>query len=498
MNKQLLYCLLSGLLCLLGCSEDKGNYDYTPLNDVIIANIPAMVCPPGSNIQITPTLSRSLKEGEENLTFSWEVDGKLLSTERNLNKELPAMPYGQKLCALTVTDKETGVKYLKTFKINIVNFFNYGYYFLTREQDGTTIMAYLPSYRDGEELPSFLYTSVCGDVTFGKDPMMIVGSFGGISALDGYFWTMSIITKEGEYPVIETNNGTFLPSSLVSETSFADKNAGYTFKPEAYFVDPAKNKTYISEGKLINYASGLLYRPAKHKTNYYWSFMKGFFTGEDLVWVFDELSRKFYVACPYDTDPELGIIGDAGAKDQVLQITDSPAIPTDEFIIGLSKTTREEASSLTAYTANNKGVHIYKYDRDGESYNFFFSGSEELLINGVGKDTKFVAMDKDIFLNVGNKIYTTPTQLPSLTEFISIPSELGEIVKIGLSGNETRLIVTTYDKNSTAERKGSVVFIDIQNKKITETFKNCIDECVSILGGNADIWGQTDGLGDDK
>ncbi|WP_294080093.1 PKD-like family lipoprotein [Proteiniphilum sp. UBA5384] len=503
MREKILHSLfVTGLLLLCGCSEDKGNYDYTDLNTVTIANIPAKSYAPGATIQIIPELSRSLTAGEENLSFQWEVAGIAISQERNLDALLPAMPYGQKDCAFIVTDNISGMKYYRTFDINIVNEFNYGYYFLTRQQDGSTIVAYLPSFRNDDKIPQILHTTVCGDVTFGKEPIKIAGSFGYINALGNYFWSMTIITKEGSYPVTSTNNGTFLPSTLVSEENFMDKNSGYVFQPEKYDVNPYGHEVFVSDGKLVFYGSGLLYRPAKHEGNYYWSHIRGTYDPYTL-WAFDKLSRKFYFVSPKQNDPISGTIAEVNAYDRVIPITDSPTIRENEYFIGFSKNSRTNMNGLSAYTASNEGINIHRYEFDDDpksnyGINHRFLGSTLLPVIGANQDTKCVSLENDCFFGIGNKIYTTPTELPTLSEFITIPPEYGAIIHLGLSTNETRLIVATYNPNSTAEKKGSVLFVDTHNKRITETFKEEIDECISILGANADVYGMTNGLGDDK
>ena len=62
--------------------------------------------------------------------------------------------------------------------------------------------------------------------------------------------------------------------------------------------------------------------------------------------------------------------------------------------------------------------------------------------------------------------------------------DLGEIKYIGFSALAYRMVVVLYDENSTEERKGSVLFIDMETKEITHTFPHILHRCVSYLGAN--------------
>ena len=61
---------------------------------------------------------------------------------------------------------------------------------------------------------------------------------------------------------------------------------------------------------------------------------------------------------------------------------------------------------------------------------------------------------------------------------------MGEIIYIGFSALAYRMVVVLYDENSTEERKGSVLFIDMETKEITHTFPHILHRCVSYLGAN--------------
>lgn len=78
---------------------------------------------------------------------------------------------------------------------------------------------------------------------------------------------------------------------------------------------------YVSNGKIYSYNSGLLYRAAKHDKEYYWSNPASAYT---YVYVFDELSKKFYILKNQIDDPALGLVSDPYALDRVVEIKINP------------------------------------------------------------------------------------------------------------------------------------------------------------------------------
>ena len=60
---------------IIACSEDKGNYDYTSLNEVTIDSIAtSYMREAGSNLYINPHIS-SLDEATADLSYSWTIEG---------------------------------------------------------------------------------------------------------------------------------------------------------------------------------------------------------------------------------------------------------------------------------------------------------------------------------------------------------------------------------------------------------------------------------------
>ena len=79
---------------------------------------------------------------------------------------------------------------------------------------------------------------------------------------------------------------------------------------------------FISNGKIYSYNSGLLYRPAQHDKEYKWSHPASYYS---YVFVFDELSKKYYVLKNQINDPEQGLVSDSYALDRVIEIKEQPS-----------------------------------------------------------------------------------------------------------------------------------------------------------------------------
>lgn len=499
------YATVLTLSLLIGaCAEDNGNYNYKSINKVTIATIDDQFCEAGAHLTITPDLT-IFDESSINLTYSWTIGTKEVSTERNLDIDLPALSYDNKhICALTIKDKDTGMQYRQTFTLTVANPFNYGYYFLTRKNDGSTEMAYIQSKKtDDSTIDDVKYTTGVAEYPFGNEPKQIYGVYGTENKIDR--WQFTFITQEGENPVIITDNNTFIPTSLVTRDNFIEQDKGYIFKPETTITSSNKDvgQFFISNGQFIRYANGKLYRPSRHLQEYYWSNPVIGDRGAKFAWVYDELTKRYYTLQAYTSDiPEEGIIADSYAYDNVIEPTNNQEIKGN--IIFSEDKLNGSNHSMNVYIADTEGIKIYNFKRTWDKQDPAFVSETLLPLSGTNEKTTITSgirgLSNSIFyVNGGNEIYSSPIILPKLTPFITIPSDLGNIEKMGLSALGNRLIVVLYDENSTEERKGSVVFVDIATKKITHTFPHILHHCVSLWGANdsTSLWGY-DQYGDGK
>ena len=130
-----LLCLaLAQLLMLHSCYEDKGNYDYTELNEISVVTPTAgthFAVDRYDTLRIEPQLAFTKGQmAEEQLSYKWEMylndwanteaQSLVLCEERTLNTMItrPASTTDYAL-VLTVTDRQTGVAYRTHYSLSI-------------------------------------------------------------------------------------------------------------------------------------------------------------------------------------------------------------------------------------------------------------------------------------------------------------------------------------------------------------------------------------------
>ena len=129
--KHLIYLLL-GVGLFVSCFDDKGNYDYTDINEVTISGFSENTYSVISfidTLRIEPEVKGTLSSKDESFEFTWKVipenldfsnveEGEdfIVSQEKNLN--LPnALNAGKYICFYLVKDKASGVTYKHKFEL---------------------------------------------------------------------------------------------------------------------------------------------------------------------------------------------------------------------------------------------------------------------------------------------------------------------------------------------------------------------------------------------
>ena len=84
----MLFFLMTVVLGLTGCYEDKGNYKYSESTAPTITGIPA-TCDAyfGSPLSIPVTITYPAEEWK-NVAYEWRVNLKVISTDKDLNLDL--------------------------------------------------------------------------------------------------------------------------------------------------------------------------------------------------------------------------------------------------------------------------------------------------------------------------------------------------------------------------------------------------------------------------
>lgn len=122
MNNLKLILMLAAMLGLcVACYDDKGNYDYKNLGKVDMQlNSGAIIRSFGDLLEIEPEITVSDEETMKNLSYKWELEGDLLSTERKLVWKIDRYPEtnGYNLI-LTITDNSTKLEYRTAYALTV-------------------------------------------------------------------------------------------------------------------------------------------------------------------------------------------------------------------------------------------------------------------------------------------------------------------------------------------------------------------------------------------
>lgn len=140
-------------LALAGCYKDKGNYDYRPVNEIVVegGKAPeALTVLFNDSLKITPAFTQTMPGNDTSLAFEWTVfdnspassytlPRSIVSTDRSLAIKVtsPIFTLGQNYrLGYKVMDKRTGLAGYHFYNLTITNKYARGWMFL--EETGTT------------------------------------------------------------------------------------------------------------------------------------------------------------------------------------------------------------------------------------------------------------------------------------------------------------------------------------------------------------------------
>lgn len=483
------YYIVLILIIFSACSKDKGNYAYTELNDVVISDIKTGSANDdvynvvfGRNLVITPTINRKLKP-DDDLSFVWEIGKDTVAKTKNIDVPIQKT-FGRSKGRFTVIDNKNGMKYFADFAINVTSPYGKGYFVLAEKADGTTMLSF-KSLINPED-PIVTSEDISG-VRYGSKPVNIMGFKLYASGPNDYKWQVFITSQEGPNPTIFTDLTSFLPQQLINGSSFLG-GEGPAFKP-SFAKSFASNtvKFFISEGKLITFHSGLLYRPAapNDPDDYRlapWigtvtSVHQSFFTG------YDEKNERFRLFTPMPADVIGGVVGDRYTYDRIIEIPGwQEATKGQHFFAGGSwYASAIKAATCKAILKDNNNLHFYTI-----AYNLNISPLPSYVIPVITKDATvpipanlsansvglLSEITFDWFIGAGNKIYRTNSLTPAPEELITLPANAGEVTAMKFIAGDTKLLITTYNSGAAAANKGSMYIIDIAGKNILESYEN--------------------------
>ncbi len=226
MKKIYLYILgLVSMTLVQSCYDDKGNYDYHAVNDMKVEIPEAKIRMPKENpatVTLTPELTQTLAENEDNLTFEWKKlkpDAKIGSmrfadyTDYSIGKicQVVVEPNNPESIGmmLIVTDKTTGQKWYQLGKVAVVKPLNPAWFVLQEDADQKGIVGAIEGNPDGFFAYADVFKSETGEsFTLEGKPLAIAakGNYGYGSMGGTMFANLTIATDK--------NIATYSPSTL--------------------------------------------------------------------------------------------------------------------------------------------------------------------------------------------------------------------------------------------------------------------------------------------
>lgn len=463
------YNIIVLLVLLFSCSkenEEKNNGNKQTITENNVTKITLdkkeYITARNSKIIIEPIIERETEQSDKDLQFTWTIESEIISLQRNLDYTIPRnQELGTKKCSYKVTNKSTNKEQNVEFILTTVNPYGYGYYFLSEDENKHTQLFHINTTKNSDVV---FNTSVIEDVTIGDTPQ-ILSKKKIYNPTTNNYYELSIVTNKGEYPYIKTNTNTFTLDDKIEKNGYS-----INFTPSFHMLNTRGIDFFINNGEILIYSNNCIYS-SDNNGNYDWKNPIQGLIGKH-IYMFDKISNKYYQIIPDDN---------GYTYNNIMPIATCP-IMRDEELAGyhrtLARTTdgsiKEEVSLLTATMGK-----LNRYKIENTNNNVLIKHTKADFKDGITQKTSITtAEDGTFYLGIGNKIEISSSIHDELKLFTTLPTG-GDIVKLVISDDNLKLIVSTYDKKSNLLQKGSIYIIEIKSKKII-SYPNTITKCVSI------------------
>lgn len=218
--------IINYLLLLLplaaGCVKDNGNYHYAepPAIEILgIATDTLFRVQQFDTLVLAPTLVATGKAG---LEHEWKINNKIVSTDPTLRVEIHEAPNADNstyIASLRVTDKATGLRYYKNFRVAVTTPFTSGLFILSERADSTAALSFQGRNKPAAPLMHDLFESVNPAFgSLGKKPRQVFH--------EGSPAQLGVICGEGQYPFTLLNPATLTLLQRHSKESIRGEHDG--------------------------------------------------------------------------------------------------------------------------------------------------------------------------------------------------------------------------------------------------------------------------------
>lgn len=151
MKKRFLLCSSIFIVLLTGCYKDKGNYDYSDINQLTLkstADVFNVVLPDSLKIDLTVEQAKPDPAG---LSFEWVIypstsaplTRRVLDTTQNLRAKLTEDP-GTYVLIAYAKDRKTKIEFQKRFTVNVLSAFSEGWVIVEEKTGGCDLSMVTP------------------------------------------------------------------------------------------------------------------------------------------------------------------------------------------------------------------------------------------------------------------------------------------------------------------------------------------------------------------
>lgn len=335
--------LLSTIVFISSCYEDKGNYDYSLLSKPVITGIPDP-CDTyaGSNLIIPVKIE--WPDGEiQDVSYEWRVNNTVISNDKNLNYKVVLDVKPGQYADFSVIDNRTGLRTMVTFKLNVTTMFASGWMILSDAGDYSEL-SYI---RNDGQLHANIYEEMNGE-KLGAGAVQIKEHWLPWSEVNGEIF---IGVPTGPNYAVDLDGNSF-KRVVYSKDEFFEK-APDNFSPVNF--DAVANWDYmISNGKLYtrhiershdaNYHEGRFVRlPVSGNYELLPITFRGNLVFSNDIIAFDKLSKSYKLIRAgevrdfnYTNDPNKKFRPSNMDKLLLAGAATSTNTPTDDFIAFLS------------------------------------------------------------------------------------------------------------------------------------------------------------------
>jgi hypothetical protein len=116
--KKYIFLIIVSIFLFASCYEDKGNYDYSEINELTLTGIESTYdVDIDDTLKVVTDLKGTLYNDASKFSYRWEINREVVSEEKDIAYRVKIL--GNKLCRFIVHDIDTGVETSQSFDLTV-------------------------------------------------------------------------------------------------------------------------------------------------------------------------------------------------------------------------------------------------------------------------------------------------------------------------------------------------------------------------------------------